>query len=441
MPSRHPSPSGTHPRPDEALPVPVPVLAATHAELRDAFDRLRLALRTGPAVINVHDLAGPAPDQADRIAQLEARNAELEQVVAQAQAALPEGDRWLALALALEDGPAALTDEQVHARWAADAEDAPYRALLDAANAGDQAAYNAAYDAIQANLPAPDDATLADITREQLATPASAVPAEDVAEELGFSLSDVDPVPAGRQAAARIGAGLCDPASLLGPAERAELDLDVTRMMAGRRGAVAQVLGAAADRVSQRSEKLTLEQVCARLGLDAAEIRTLAEKQPTGGLLDVFAATGPLVDADSGGRSDPMSEAALSRLRARGYYREDGPGAQEQYDQTPELQELLAEAAASPSVVRPATSPSDPAQPREDAAASGPAGYDSQAAYEASCDVDDAAAATIYAREQSHLVTTWHAKPPKKKCVCCGRKIPRSLAGAYCAPCVRKKCP
>ena len=38
---------------------------------------------------------------------------------------------------------------------------------------------------------------------------------------------------------ARIGAGLCDPASLLGPVERAELDLDVTRMMDGRRDAEA----------------------------------------------------------------------------------------------------------------------------------------------------------------------------------------------------------
>ena len=131
----------------------VALLAAQSAELQATLRRVGQRLRTGAAAINIYGLDGPAPSEAVRVARVEARNAELEQVVAGAQSALPEGDLWHALLFDLEDGTAELSDEQarMHRAALADAaEDERYRALLAAANAGDDAAYDAAYDAIQA---------------------------------------------------------------------------------------------------------------------------------------------------------------------------------------------------------------------------------------------------------------------------------------------------
>jgi len=284
-------------------------LVASNADLRAVIARLGDVLLTGPAVINVHELGGPAADPAARIAQLEARNGELALVVSRAQGAMPTGESLR--------------------------------------SAGGLKARSSRRGSL----------------RRLVAGPPVAISA-------GAQLRE---------------------------------DIRATRTTSDNDTAAA-VLGAAADLVSARSEKLTLEEVCARLGLDAAQIRTLAKEQSAPALLDVFAASGPLVDADSGRRPDPVTEAALSRLRSRAVWqleRRDDAGAQEEYDQSPELQELLARAADSPSVPRPATSPGEQDRARS-ARAPGA------------------------------------AKPRKKRCACCSRKIPRGLAGAYCAFCARE---
>ena len=100
MTASHPSNLAAHQHQVEVLDA----LLVENATLRGLLARLSVVLRTGQAVINVHDLDGPASGPADRIARLEARNAELEQVVARAQAALPEWDRWRKLLLYAEEG-------------------------------------------------------------------------------------------------------------------------------------------------------------------------------------------------------------------------------------------------------------------------------------------------------------------------------------------------
>lgn len=56
------------------------------------------------------------------------------------------------------------------------------------------------------------------------------------------------------------------------------LDEDMRRI----REASLAVLDAAADLVSGRSKKFSLDEVCARLGMDADQIRALAEKRAKG---------------------------------------------------------------------------------------------------------------------------------------------------------------
>ena len=63
------------------------------------------------------------------------------------------------------------------------------------------------------------------------------------------------------------------PVAVVDSAER--LDADVRRI----REASLAVLDAAADLVSKRSEKFSLDHACARLGLDADRIRALAEER------------------------------------------------------------------------------------------------------------------------------------------------------------------
>jgi Helix-turn-helix domain len=98
--------------------------------------------------------------------------------------------------------------------------------------------------------------------------------------------------------------------------------------------------------VSQTQRNLRSSQVAAEVGLSAASIQAYARNgripyrltpgrqyrfnleevrdllapealTPTDGLPDIFTADGPLVDALSGYRPDPVSAAALSRLRTR----------------------------------------------------------------------------------------------------------------------------
>jgi PHD/YefM family antitoxin component YafN of YafNO toxin-antitoxin module len=58
----------------------------------------------------------------------------------------------------------------------------------------------------------------------------------------------------------------------------ANLDEDIRRL----REASLAVLDAAADLVAGRSVKFSLDDVCARLGMDADQIRSLAEKRAKG---------------------------------------------------------------------------------------------------------------------------------------------------------------
>ena len=98
--------------------------------------------------------------------------------------------------------------------------------------------------------------------------------------------------------------------------------------------------------MNQPQRNLRSSQVAAEVGLSAASIQAYARKglipyrltpgrqyrfnvdevrallapealTPTDGLADIFTANGPLVDALSGYRPDPISTAALGRLRMR----------------------------------------------------------------------------------------------------------------------------
>jgi hypothetical protein len=59
----------------------------------------------------------------------------------------------------------------------------------------------------------------------------------------------------------------------------ARLDEDLLRV----RVAALAVLDAAADLVSQRSSTFSLDEVCARLGVDAGKVRALAQSRAEGG--------------------------------------------------------------------------------------------------------------------------------------------------------------
>jgi excisionase family DNA binding protein len=111
-------------------------------------------------------------------------------------------------------------------------------------------------------------------------------------------------------------------------------------------------VGEGRDRLDQRSSE-----VAAEMGLSAASIQAYARKgripyrltpgrqyrfslaevrellapavlAPRAGTADVFTARGPLVNALSGYRTDPVTAAAQSRLRSRGH-RTGGPVSQE----------------------------------------------------------------------------------------------------------------